>query len=141
MSKVLGEDLHEQAGYPVEITQIDESYYDLGLNNCVWDIENRTMLKLVEGKEVCRAIIGSKELSRDEIVRLYGNPPIFNALNYPQAIRQTTKPEGAHYAHMTFFDCAKVPLICWGIELMETGVITNKTNFEYSQDVFKAGER
>lgn len=61
MSKVLGEDLLE-AGYPAEIARIDESFYGLGLNNAVWDIENRTFLKLVEGKEVSRAVIGSREL-------------------------------------------------------------------------------
>lgn len=64
MSKVLGEDLHKEAGYPVEITQIDESFYDLGLNNAVWDIQNRTVLKLVEGKEVARAVRGKKILTR-----------------------------------------------------------------------------
>ena len=57
MSKVLGEDLH-RAGYPEEITQMDMTFCDMGLNNAVWDIENRTFLKLVEGKEVARAILG-----------------------------------------------------------------------------------
>ena len=129
MSKVLGQDLHLRAGYPIEITQIDQSYYDLGLNNAVWDIENRTVLKLVEGKEVARAFIGSRELSREDIVRIYGDPPIFNTLNYPESIKQILKPEGSHLSFFTFFDSAKIPLICWGIELMETGVIKDKTNF------------
>ena len=104
----------------------------MGLNNAVWDIENRTVLKLVEGKEVARAYIGLRELSREEIVRIYGEPPIFNNLNYPKSIKQFTKPDGSHLSFLTFFDAAKIPLICWGIQLMETGVIKNKTDFEYA---------
>ena len=67
---------------------MDESYYDLGLNHVVWDIEKRTMLKLVEGKYISKAFIGSRELSRDEIIELYSNPPIFNTLKFPQFTRQ-----------------------------------------------------
>ena len=128
MSHILGQDLHLRAGYPIEITQIDQSYYDLGLNNAVWDIENGTVLKLVEGKEVARAIVGKRELSRDEIIRIYGDPPIFNTLNYPESIKQIEKPEGSHLSFFTFFDSAKIPLICKGIELIESGVIKDKTN-------------
>ena len=141
MSKVLGEDLHKEAGYPFEITQIDESYYDIGLNNAVWDIGNRTVLKLVEGKEVSRAYIGKKELSREQIVEIYGDPPIFNTLNYPESIKQVREPEGAHYTTMTFFDSAKLPMICWANYLMETGVIKDKTSNEFAADFFKAAER
>ena len=50
MARVMGEELRDKFGYPEEITKMNESFYDLGLNNAVWDIEKRTLLKLVEGK-------------------------------------------------------------------------------------------
>ena len=50
MARGMGEELRDKFGYPEEITKMNESFYDLGLNNAVWDIEKRTLLKLVEGK-------------------------------------------------------------------------------------------
>ena len=88
MSRAIGEELRDKYGYPDEIAKMDGSFFDLGLNHCVWDIEKRTMLKLVEGKYISRAFIGSRQLSLDEIVALYSNPPIFNTLKFPQTTRQ-----------------------------------------------------
>ena len=48
MSRVMAEDLRDKFGYPEEITKMPKSYYDLGLNCAIWDIENRTLLQLVD---------------------------------------------------------------------------------------------
>ena len=73
MSRVMAEDLRDKFGYPEEITKMPKSYYDLGLNCAIWDIENRTLLQLVDGQRVARAYIGERRLTNDEITDLYSN--------------------------------------------------------------------
>ena len=36
---------------------------------------------------------------------------------------------------MTYFDSIKVPVIAHGIDLMEQGVITGKTNLQFAKDI------
>ena len=87
MSRVMAEDLRDKFGYPEEITKMPSSYYDLGLNCAVWDIQNKTLLQLVDGQRVARAYIGDRRLSNDEIIDLYSegaeNSPHFSTLKFP----------------------------------------------------------
>ena len=39
---------------------------------------------------------------------------------------------------MTYFDCCKVPLIAHGMDLLEQGVIQNKTDFEFAKDIYQS---
>lgn len=39
---------------------------------------------------------------------------------------------------MTYFDSCKVPVIAHGIDLMESGQITDKTNLEFAKDLVKS---
>ena len=39
---------------------------------------------------------------------------------------------------MTFFDCCKVPVIARVLDLMEQGVITGKSDAQFSQDIIKS---
>ena len=39
---------------------------------------------------------------------------------------------------MTYFDACKAPVIAHGIDLLEQGVITGKTNLQYAQDIMKS---
>lgn len=55
----------------------------MSLNNTVWDIEHRTLLKLGEGKVVLQANRGTTKLSQTEIEAIYGSPAIFLPLDYP----------------------------------------------------------
>ena len=64
-------------GYPEEIKQVPEALYGISLNNAIWDIEHRTILKLGEGKLVVRATKGSRPMTLEEIEEIYGSPPIF----------------------------------------------------------------
>ena len=50
-------------GYPEEIKQVPEALYGISLNNAIWDIEHRTILKLGEGKLVVRATKGSRPMT------------------------------------------------------------------------------
>jgi hypothetical protein len=48
--RITANDLYNLYGYPVEITQIPEHLDQISLNNVIWDVEHRTLLKLGEGK-------------------------------------------------------------------------------------------
>jgi hypothetical protein len=49
-----------------------------GLSNAVWDIENGVFVKLTEGKIVSHAVRGFTALTKQEITKLYGQPPVFS---------------------------------------------------------------
>jgi len=46
--------------------------------------------------------------------------------------------EGAYWTLMTYFDCCKVPVIAHGLDLLERGVITGKTDLEFANDIIKS---
>jgi hypothetical protein len=43
------------------------------------------------------------------------------------------KAEDSYWVLLTYFDCCKIPLICNGIDLIDSGVI-NKSYFDFSND-------
>ena len=63
LSQITSKDLHEQMNYPEQIKNVPEALYGISLNNTVWDIEHRNLLKLGEGKLVVQANKGSRKLS------------------------------------------------------------------------------
>jgi hypothetical protein len=58
------------------------------LNNAVWDVEHGSVLKLVDGKEVSDAMHGFNKLSRPQICAMYGDPPVFSQLKWPDQTKQ-----------------------------------------------------
>ena len=107
----------------------------------MWDIENNLVLKLAEGKEIVRAFKGFTEVPLSQVYNIYGKPPIYDPLDYPNRSSQLKEQKGAHWTLMTYFDCCKVPIILKGIELIEQGVIKGKTNFEFAQDLLSTVTR
>ena len=83
LSEITSKDLHEQLNYPQQIRDVPEALNAISLNNTVWDIEHRMLLKLGEGKLVVQANKGSTKMTREEIEAVYGCPAIFQPLNYP----------------------------------------------------------
>ena len=83
LTKITANDLHELYGYSEKIKAVPDEMMNISLNNMVWDIEHRTLLKLGEGKVIVQARLGSKRLDQSEIEAIYGSPPIFQPLNYP----------------------------------------------------------
>ena len=128
MSEITSRDLHQHLNYPYQIREMPEALNAISLNNAVWDIEHRTLLKLGEGKIVVQANRGSTKLTQAEIEGIYGTPAVFQSLNYPNTNKQLIQEEGAHWTMMTYFDSTKLPIIAHGIDLMEQGVITGKSN-------------
>ena len=141
INRCFAKDLTANFGYPPEISQIPDELIGISLNNAVWDIENRTLLKLGEGKVVLRACKGSTVLDREAIEELYGSPPVFHPLDYPRAHLNLNEERGAHWTLMTYFEGSTAPLIAHGIDLMEQGLLTGKTNLQFAQDVIQARKR
>ena len=78
----------EFEGYPKSLLDIDSSKtLDMCIDNGVWDIQNNTVLQLGEHREVKKAYRGFKSLDRQEIKELYGSPPIFSQLKWPETTR------------------------------------------------------
>jgi len=75
----------------------------------IWDLEKSTVIKLAEGKEVVQGFKDGKRMTKEQIIDVYGSPPIFNKLEYPDAIR-SIQPNG-FITHSTYFDCCRLPLI------------------------------
>ena len=65
--KIELDDLHKKHSYPKEVLDFDYSEDSIELQAClnysVFDIENGTLIKLGEGKEVLAAMKGRKVLS------------------------------------------------------------------------------
>lgn len=52
ISRITADDMFKLYGYPESITQMPPNLDEISLNNVIWDIEHRTLLKLGEGKLV-----------------------------------------------------------------------------------------
>lgn len=136
---ITADDLCTNYGYPEELRHWPPSLSAIALNNVIWDIEHRTLLKLGEGKIIVQAFRGSQRISESEIVAIYGSPPIFEAFNYPtQTVSDLSKIEGAHGALMTYFDCSRAPVIAHALDLLQKGVIKDKTDLEFAKDLVKS---
>lgn len=104
------------------------------MNGAVFDIENGLILKLVEGQEVARAMKGYRNLTQKEIKEVYGNPPVFSHYCWPNTTHLSGK-RGAYWAFITFFDTPKIAIVLSAIELMEQGILKNKTYFDLADDI------
>ena len=52
IARITADDMFKLYGYPESITQFPPNLDEISLNNVIWDIEHRTLLKLGEGKLV-----------------------------------------------------------------------------------------
>ena len=82
------------------------------LPNAIWDIHRGTLLKLAEGKIITHALWGMDMLSQSTIEEMYGSPPIFKPLNFPETISQMSPKDEAYWTLMGHFDYCKIPVIC-----------------------------
>ena len=78
-------DLHENFDDYKTVRFIEDFKYDHHLsmfaNNCVWDLERGTILKLSEGREITHAALGYEFLSKKKIIEFYGEPPVYRHLD------------------------------------------------------------
>ena len=84
---------------------------------------------------VIHAVRGAKKLNQAEIEEVYGSPPVYDALLFPVTNKKMDQIEGAHWTLMTFFESCKAPVIAHGIDLMERGILTHRSDLEFAQDI------
>jgi len=84
---------------------------------------------------VLHAIRGFKKLTEQEIEAVYGSPPVYKHLKWPESPRNMEKVEGAHWVTMTYFDACKIPIICQVVHLIDEGKIVGKTYFDFAKDI------
>lgn len=104
------------------------------LNASIFDMDNGLVIKMAEGQEVVRAMKGFRILSKDEIISVYGSPPIFKAYQWPNT-SNITNNRGAYWAFFTYFDIPKVALVLSAVNLKEKGLIPKKSYYDIACDV------
>lgn len=141
MTKTYLEDLVTSCeGYPEEVKKYDPKLLMLTqLNNgCVWDIDNGTLLKLGEDKQVLAAIYGFTKLSQREVQEMYGNPPIYTHLKWPETNRETTAPNGKgnHWVFMGYFEAFLCQVVSQVVDAISQGIL-KKTFNQVAFDLMK----
>jgi hypothetical protein len=53
------------------------------LNASIFDMDNGTVIKLAQNKEVIRAMKGFRVLTKKEIQKIYGSPPTYKSYSWP----------------------------------------------------------
>lgn len=77
--------LHENYGYDEKVLEFDyDKHLSLCLTNAVWDIQNGLVLKLSSEKEIFHAMRGYEKVSDSELYEIYGDPPTFKSLKWPE---------------------------------------------------------
>jgi hypothetical protein len=74
---------------------------------------------LTEGKIVSHAVRGFTALTKQEITKLYGQPPVFSQLKWPETNQQFERKQGAHWTMMDSKDKSKVVVACHITHLLE----------------------
>jgi hypothetical protein len=140
------DDLHENFDYPAVVkaesfTTIKDSKF-IYLNCVVWDVDNGTMLKLAEGCLITHAILGYETLSREKIEEIYGFPPIFKNLKWPQTNKLLLREfnQGNTWTFMGYFEACYVPVVCHIVHLIKEGVVKKtfaELAFDLSEVIYK----
>jgi HAD superfamily 5'-nucleotidase-like hydrolase len=87
------------------------------------DIKNGNVLRLDEEKVIFKAFHGLRELTEDELVKLYGEDKKFHIFDY--------ETKTTDYMHvMTFFEFHLIPIYLFCIELYEDGLLPNVTSYQ-----------
>ena len=89
------------------------------LNGGIWDINNGTILKLDEGRRITHAVRGFKSLSREQIRDMYGEPPVYMHLGWPESNRCLEKD--ASWTFMTPFESFKLAVVSQVTNLIDNG--------------------
>jgi hypothetical protein len=106
-------DLVDKFKYPESMKMFNyKKNLGVCLNNAVWDVDNGVIIKLTEGKFISHAIRGYKSLSEEEIHEIYGRPPIFKNLKWPETNKVLEGEKGNHWTMMGIFDRCKLAAVC-----------------------------
>jgi hypothetical protein len=93
-------------GYPDTLTAYDPALLAQTQlsNGCVWDIDTGLLLKLGERKEIIAAVYGFAKVPMSKIQEMYGSPPRYTHLKWPESNKITTEGYGNHWVFMGYFE-------------------------------------
>jgi hypothetical protein len=116
--------LHEDFRYPSEIAEFNfKKIIGTAFNNAVWDIKNGCILKLTEHMVVTHALQGFRLLTAGRLKHLYGNPPMFRGVKWPESSKALSNADNPHWVLSGIFNMAKIPVICKVVEAILNGKI------------------
>jgi hypothetical protein len=98
-------------------------------------------LKLTKDKLVTHAVRGHKKLTWQEIQNEYGNPPIFEALMWPETNHLINRDDDAYWTLMSQYEAALTPLICHVVSMIDRGEMKGKTVQEFAYDLYEVSHR
>ena len=116
-----------QKGYPKEVEEFTHDKLGVWLNCAVWDIPNGTILKLGEGRVITHGLLGFEKLSAKRLCRMYGDPPVFRNLLWPDTPKLLDSEDKAHWTFINYEECCRIPVVCQVVQLMRDGIIRGKT--------------
>ena len=77
---------------------------------------------------------GMRKLTKEEIISVYGSPPIYTAYKWPNTTH-LAENRGAYWVFLTYFDTPKVAVVLRAIDLIEKGMMPGKSYFDIAMDI------
>ena len=133
--------------YPQQLTVFDFKKHGewacLQEDVAVWDIDNNLMLFVADDGKIKRAYQGFKLMKQSKLNKLYGEPPTYSKMRWPEHCRCVEYFEEGDGNHWTlvdgYYDSAKVAVICLFIALkQDKEFMPKKDAREFSFDLFEA---
>ena len=143
MTKTFLEDLVNTCeGYPESLKKYDPKLLSkTQLNNgCVWDIDNGTLLKLGEEGVVLAAVMGFQKLQPEGINELYGNPPVYTHLKWPETMKETGGEYGNHWVFMGYFEAFLCQVVAQVVDAIGQGTV-KKSFTQFAFDLLELFHR
>ena len=78
---------------------------------------------------------GFQILSFVEITEIYGDPPTYKHLKWPQTNIDISAETGAHWVMIGHEDCFKVPIICQVTHMLRNGLV-KRTCKQFALDLY-----
>jgi hypothetical protein len=110
---------------------------NLTTKSTVWDIKTGAVLRLAEGKEITHAVLGYHVLQKEQIVKIWGSPPIYNALKWPENGIAIAEEDDPHWVLLSYSNAYLVPLICHLVHLINNKTVKDKTFQGFALDLFE----
>ncbi len=78
----------------------------------MFDIATGNVLTLTKNTRVVSAVHGFDTLDEEELKKIYGDPPMFDWMEWPDCMYRLYDEKDAYMMLMGLYDSCKVPVIC-----------------------------
>ena len=90
---------------------------------CVFDIATGNLLTLTKNMKIVTGFHGFDEIEEEELKKVYGDPPMFDWIDWPVQMYRLENESDAYLMLMGLYDSCKVPVICQIVHHIKTGKI------------------